>query len=70
MTLKKRFDGAHFVAPFAGARIEILTYIKMRTVKTVAPFAGARIEIDVCKGTAADNKVAPFAGARIEISMT
>ena len=55
------------VAPFAGAWIEILAYIKMRTVKTVAPFAGAWIEISAAHTKSVAAEVAPFAGAWIEI---
>ena len=33
------------VAPFAGARIEIVLVLKLTVTVYVAPFAGARIEI-------------------------
>ena len=55
------------VAPFAGARIEILDSKKLRLHLRVAPFAGARIEIPTHTGSALSCIVAPFAGARIEI---
>ena len=57
-----------FVAPFAGAWIEILIFspVLLYTV-TVAPFAGAWIEISASSRITAQPSVAPFGGAWIEI---
>ena len=59
-----------FVAPFAGARIEIPLRSDGRRKDNVAPFAGARIEIEPSPNKSLDIPVAPFAGARIEIRIT
>ena len=56
-----------FVAPFAGAWIEIGTTAPMRRYGIVAPFAGAWIEIYRRGRGRSDRRVAPFAGAWIEI---
>ena len=57
-----------YVAPFAGAWIEICFLLSERTkVHIVAPFAGAWIEITKEKRMLAELFVAPFAGAWIEI---
>ena len=57
-----------YVAPFAGAWIEICFLLSERTkVHIVAPFAGAWIEITKEKRMLAELLVAPFAGAWIEI---
>ena len=58
-----------FVAPFAGAWIEILNTLFRLCCHFVAPFAGAWIEIEIVKEFL-DSKddVAPFAGAWIEIT--
>ena len=56
-----------FVAPFAGARIEILNNMDKHICLFVAPFAGARIEIQFPLYRSTPSIVAPFAGARIEI---
>ena len=58
---------AIFVAPLAGARIEIFGAMHSCAGTIVAPLAGARIEIvsGICRAVAVC--VAPLAGARIEI---
>ncbi len=56
-----------FVAPFAGAWIEIHLSEHYRIAKNVAPFAGAWIEIFSAIRSARLSRVAPFAGAWIEI---
>ena len=56
-----------YVAPFAGAWIEIKESSIYAGSAPVAPFAGAWIEIDVSNAAYAGNAVAPFAGAWIEI---
>ncbi len=55
------------VAPFAGARIEMICISSIKNMTPVAPFAGARIEMAICQFCFARCSVAPFAGARIEI---
>ena len=55
------------VAPFAGAWIEILSYLLNFVYASVAPFAGAWIEIADKAFKTASSGVAPFAGAWIEI---
>ena len=56
-----------FVAPLAGARIEIKTGFTAVITKRVAPLAGARIEIVIPVPQGQYLLVAPLAGARIEI---
>ena len=56
-----------YVAPFAGAWIEIADKEPKETGKGVAPFAGAWIEIIGVNSKFYGNYVAPFAGAWIEI---
>ena len=56
-----------FVAPFAGAWIEIENVIQNHFVHIVAPFAGAWIEIIFYLLISYLLIVAPFAGAWIEI---
>ena len=56
-----------FVAPFAGAWIEISVVEIWRSLRIVAPFAGAWIEILKHLLTSLLIHVAPFAGAWIEI---
>ena len=58
-----------WVAPFAGAWIEILCMSSDIFFRPVAPFAGAWIEISRSGLLPAYAKVAPFAGAWIEIKM-
>ncbi len=41
----ERIEKIYGVAPFAGARIEILHHLHGIIIPRVAPFAGARIEI-------------------------
>ena len=58
-----------YVAPFAGAWIEIFLWTPSKTcIYTVAPFAGAWIEIYLSNVLPPNYHVAPFAGAWIEIS--
>ena len=56
-----------YVAPFAGAWIEINRWCSPSSPCYVAPFAGAWIEIQLCGQAIEERKVAPFAGAWIEI---
>ena len=56
-----------FVAPFAGAWIEIFAGGCGFSLPVVAPFAGAWIEILPGYDRSVDLYVAPFAGAWIEI---
>ncbi len=65
-----RFDGAFivYVAPFAGAWIEIPEEGALDESAIVAPFAGAWIEIEMLYAMGAISSVAPFAGAWIEIT--
>ena len=58
------------VAPFAGAWIEIVIFLKLNELTDVAPFAGAWIEIIYLFTGENGNGVAPFAGAWIEIEIT
>ena len=55
------------VAPLAGARIEISSFLVKSTIGFVAPLAGARIEIKQYIDKISSTNVAPLAGARIEI---
>ena len=63
-------ESEELVAPFAGARIEILIKKGYVGLRAVAPFAGARIEMLNGVPISSAVVVAPFAGARIEICMT
>ena len=56
-----------YVAPFAGAWIEILSEFDVPLNTNVAPFAGAWIEILTFSAASLKASVAPFAGAWIEI---
>ena len=56
-----------FVAPLAGAWIEISLTARGNHSRPVAPLAGAWIEINVADQISHDEKVAPLAGAWIEI---
>ena len=56
-----------YVAPFAGAWIEIAEGCEKSPVLNVAPFAGAWIEILTPYWSTRWKMVAPFAGAWIEI---
>ena len=58
-----------FVAPLAGAWIEILKRQNVSTKRLVAPFAGAWIEMRRMTTSTQRGCVAPFAGAWIEISL-
>ena len=58
-----------FVAPFAGAWIEIIKGLYSGHSEHVAPFAGAWIEIKSVFTISSADPVAPFAGAWIEIIM-
>ena len=58
-----------FVAPFAGAWIEIGKHSAAVNLRMVAPFAGAWIEIVKRQKAACVISVAPFAGAWIEIPL-
>ena len=58
-----------YVAPFAGAWIEIARLYASFRQTFVAPFAGAWIEISKCRLQTTSSRVAPFAGAWIEIIM-
>ena len=58
-----------FVAPFAGAWIEIQSLSKAGNHASVAPFAGAWIEISTKARQMSFDFVAPFAGAWIEIAV-
>ena len=59
-----------FVAPFAGAWIEIENPRRLlANMNKVAPFAGAWIEIALLISDVTAPTVAPFAGAWIEITM-
>ena len=57
-----------YVAPFAGAWIEIAEPGRWKTAKAVAPFAGAWIEMTESTRLPKQPTVAPFAGAWIEIT--
>ena len=60
----------YFVAPFAGAWIEILLSKYLVHQLFVAPFAGAWIEIVLLGTCRHESNVAPFAGAWIEIVLS
>ena len=69
--LLAEFTETRFVAPLAGAWIEIrIVLIANITDTPVAPLAGAWIEIPLESCTVDDCIVAPLAGAWIEISIT
>ena len=57
-----------FVAPYAGAWIEMLRWGAYDRAFGVAPYAGAWIEIKIKEPFAQERRVAPYAGAWIEIS--
>ena len=56
-----------YVAPLAGAWIEIMLVKVFHALLMVAPLAGAWIEISLTLLRNSDNFVAPLAGAWIEI---
>ena len=64
---KKEDIPSLFVAPLAGAWIEILDHRSSLSVTSVAPLAGAWIEINIHLLTPSFLSVAPLAGAWIEI---
>ena len=57
-----------WVAPYAGAWIEIYYRCKADRKRKVAPYAGAWIEIPIKLLFSSGNIVAPYAGAWIEIN--
>ena len=61
--------GEKYVAPFAGAWIEMQVSRITRRLLCVAPFAGAWIEIKPMYLSISILKVAPFAGAWIEMTL-
>ena len=61
------FARAGYVAPHAGAWIEIEMLKRCREMRDVAPHAGAWIEITASLYSPRNDKVAPHAGAWIEM---
>ena len=68
MPKSTRIPVKEFVAPLAGARIEIPCGHILDLLLGVAPLAGARIEMGYAPDLLRPPFVAPLAGARIEIS--
>ena len=58
-----------FVAPYAGAWIEMQRTAYLNCSRNVAPYAGAWIEIPILRYEQFALTVAPYAGAWIEISV-
>ena len=56
-----------FVAPYAGAWIEMFSIAALSSLMVVAPYAGAWIEIMMFGAGGGPKGVAPYAGAWIEI---